>query len=109
MKDAPLGFNPNNIVVIELPQGEQATAGDAYLKNVLSTEPGIQKLSFCGDHALPGQYPDKDGYMYLENGVRVKRVVDDVSVDPDYLDLLQIPVIKANGSMPPKKVNRRMR
>ena len=102
-KDAPLGFNPNNIVVIELPQGEQAVAGDGYLKNALSTEPGIQKLSFCGDHALPGQYPDKDMYTYLENGVQVKRVVDDASVDPDYLEVLQVPLLRGERFHAPKK------
>jgi putative ABC transport system permease protein len=103
MRDAPLGFNPDNVLVIDLPRGEETTAGVTYLKNILASEPGIRKLSFCGEHSLPGKDPDKDLYVYMENGVQVKRVVDDAFVDPDYMSLLQIPLQKGEQFHAPKK------
>jgi putative ABC transport system permease protein len=103
MKDAPLGFNPDNVLVIELPRGEQAAAGNTYLMNALAAEPGVQKLSFCGDHSLPGQDPDYTGYTYKEHGVQVNKVVADADVDPNYLDLLQVPLLRGEHFHTPKK------
>jgi putative ABC transport system permease protein len=103
MKEAPLGFNPNNVVVIELPKGEEAAAGSIYLKNALSTVPGIQKLSLCGDHTLPGQMSDLDNFVYIENGIQIKKVVADASVDPDYVDVLQVHLSKGERFHTPKK------
>jgi len=94
LKDAPLGFNPKNILVIDLPQGDKASSGDKYLKNKLRSDPDIIKTSLCGANSLPGEYTEVDVFEYEENGIRVKKAVDNIGVDADYLDLLQIPFIK---------------
>jgi putative ABC transport system permease protein len=96
LKEAPLGFNPDNVLVIELPQGEHALEGDKYLKNILTTQAGVLKTSLCSLNALPGSYPEVDVFVYKENGIQVKKTVDDIEVDADYFDLLQVPVIKGD-------------
>ncbi|HXB92163.1 MAG TPA: ABC transporter permease, partial [Puia sp.] len=103
MKDAPLGFNPANVLVVELPQGKTADEGGKYLKNVMGEEPGVLKTSLAGSNTLPGASSDKEFFEYIENGVVVKKMVDDASVDADYLALLQIPIVKGENFHAPRR------
>ena len=103
LKDVPLGFNPKNVVVLALPQGEYALQGDKYLKNELRTDPDILKLSLCSSKALPGGYADLDVMEYRQRGKLVSKGVDDMDVDADYFSLLEVPVIAGSGFRGEKK------
>ncbi|HMI59859.1 MAG TPA: ABC transporter permease, partial [Puia sp.] len=96
LKEAPLGFNPNNVLVVDLPQGGGVMSGDKYLKNSLRTAPGAVLTSLCGVKSLPGGYTDISVYEYRENGIKVKKTVDVITADADYFKVLQVPII--NGS-----------
>jgi putative ABC transport system permease protein len=94
---APLGFNPKNVLIIDLPQGQQAANGDKYLKNQLRADPDIINTALCGANSLPGAFTEVDVFEYQDHGVRVKKGVDNIGVDADYLNLLQIPILNGDG------------
>ena len=96
LNEAPLGFNPANVLVVDLPQGEGVMSGDKYLKNSLRTAPGAVLTSLCGVKSLPGGFTDISVYEYRENGIKVKKTVDVITADADYFKVLQVPII--NGS-----------
>jgi putative ABC transport system permease protein len=97
LRNLPLGFNPENILVVELPMGRQAEAGAKYLKGQLGTDPDVVKLSLCGSHSLPGEFTDIDVVEFRQNGVLVKRGVDNISVDENYFTLLEVPILAGVG------------
>jgi len=97
LRHIPLGFDPRNVAVLELPQGAFAKEGDQYLKNELSADPDISMLSFCSEKALPGQFADLDVMEYRQRGVLVNKGVDDIDVDDKFLAVLGIPVIRGSG------------
>ncbi len=97
LRHIPLGFDPANVVVLELPQGAYAKEGDTYLKNELSADPSVTMLSFCSEKALPGQFPDLDVMEYRQRGVLVHKGVDDMDVDDNFFGVLGIPVIRGSG------------
>jgi putative ABC transport system permease protein len=102
-KDTPLGFNPDNVMVIDLPQeveaaaGEKAASGEKYLRNTLRTDPNIIMTSFCSATALPGNDVDVDVMEYRENGIKVKKTINHIDVDANYFSLLQIPIIRGTA------------
>jgi len=97
LRNTPLGFNPKNVLVVELPQGIHAAAGDKYLKHELGADPDILMLSLCGSNSLPGEYTSIDVMEYQERKVLVKKAIDNISVDANYLPLLQIPLLAGTG------------
>jgi putative ABC transport system permease protein len=105
LQSIPLGFDPTHVLVAGLPQGAYAAKGDQYLKNELSAEPGVLKLALCGEKTLPGQFADFDVMTYRANGVQVKKGVNDISVDENYLPLLGVSVIAGRGFQPIKDSN----
>jgi putative ABC transport system permease protein len=96
-KDEPLGFNPDNVLVIDLPQEGEAASGAKYLHNTLRTDPNIVMTSFCSATALPGNDVDVDVMEYRENGIKVKKTINHIDVDANYFSLLQIPIIRGNA------------
>jgi putative ABC transport system permease protein len=100
LRNAPLGFNPMNVLVVELPVGEHAIKGDKYLKSELSSDPDINMLSLCGENSLPGNFADLGYLEYRERNVLVRRLVDNIAVDNNYLTLLQVPIVAGEDFRP---------
>jgi putative ABC transport system permease protein len=103
-RHAPLGFNPDNVIVAELPQNatdslEQArySSAEKFLRNTLDHDPDVRMTSFCDVTALPGADADIDVMTYRERGVKVNKTIYHLDVDAYYLPLLQIPVIQGRG------------
>lgn len=103
-RSAPLGFNPDNVLVVQLPQNsldslEAATDRSAgnYLRNSLDHDPDVVMTSFCDATALPGGDADIDVMEYRDHGVKVKKTIYHLDVDAHYFSLLQIPVIRGEG------------
>jgi putative ABC transport system permease protein len=103
-RSAPLGFNPDNVLVLQLPQnamdsleGVNDLSAEKYLRNTLDRDPDVAMTSFCSAAALPGGDADLDVVEYLDHGVKVKKTVYHLDADAHYFSLLQIPVIQGEG------------
>ena len=103
-RHTPLGFNPDNVIVAELPQNamdslEQARyhSAEKFLRNTLDHDPNVRMTSFCDVTALPGGDADLDIMTYREKGVKVNKTIYHLDVDANYFPLLQIPVIRGRG------------
>ena len=104
LRSAPLGFNPDNVLVVQLPQnamdsleGVADLSAGHFLRNALDHDPNVVMTSFCSATALPGGDADIDVMQYREHGVKVKKTVYHLDVDAHYFPLLQIPVIQGEG------------
>ncbi len=103
-RHTPLGFNPDNVLVVELQQNaadsteeKKVVEAGRYLRNVLDHDPNVVMTSLCGAPALPGGDADLDLVEYREKGVKVKKTIYHIDVDAHYFALLQIPVIQGSG------------
>lgn len=103
-RSAPLGFNPDNVLVVQLPQNAMDStenardeSADKFLANTLDHDPDVVMTSFCDATALPGGDADIDVMQYRDHGVKVKKTVYHLDVDAHYFSLLQIPVIQGDG------------
>ncbi len=92
LKDSPLGFNPDNVLVVELPTTGNSESGVEQLQFELGNNRGVKMLSRCGGNSLPGQFASIDVFEYLENGVSIRKATNNISVDENYFRLLEIPV-----------------
>jgi len=97
LRSVPLGFNPDNVLVVHLPQYEDVGEGVKYLRNVLAHNRHVLQLATCDDNGLPGYGENVDVWSYRENGVKVKKTIYHLDVDAHYLQVLHIPVIKGEG------------
>jgi putative ABC transport system permease protein len=95
-RSAPLGYNPDNVLIVNLPQNGGAAAGAEYLRNSLIGDANVVQTAGCSESALPGKGVDIDMYRYRERGRQVRKTIYHIDVDAHYLATLQIPVI--NGS-----------
>ncbi len=100
-RSTPLGFNPNNVMVVELPQqandsleAVRARENAIYLRQMLDRDPDVQMTSLCGSTALPGSDADIDVMDYTERHRKVEKVVYHIDVDANYFPLLQIPLLQ---------------
>ena len=103
-RSAPLGFNPDNVLIVQLPQNAMDSlenvsdhSAGKFLSNTLDHDPDVVMTSFCDATALPGGDADIDIMEYREHGVKVKKTVYHLDVDAHYFSLLQIPVIRGEG------------
>jgi putative ABC transport system permease protein len=103
-RSVPLGYNPDNVLIVHMPEDQMADTGNIYLSgskyllNTLDHDPDVIMTSACDENALPGSAAiDIDIYNYKENGVKVKKAVYHIDVDAHYLSLLQIPVIQGDA------------
>jgi putative ABC transport system permease protein len=103
-RSAPLGFNPDNVLVVQLPQNALDSAEEVmdrsaknYLRNTLDHDPDVVLTSFCDATALPGGDADIDVEEYRDHGVKVRKTIYHLDVDAHYFSLLQIPVIQGEG------------
>ena len=100
-RSTPLGFNPNNVMVVELPQNAadsleevRARENAVYLRQTLDRDPDVRMTSLCGASALPGSDADIDVMDYTERHKKVQKVVYHIDVDANYFPLLQIPLLQ---------------
>lgn len=99
LRSAPLGYNPDNVLIVNLPQNEAAASGDVYLRNGLIGDAHVIQTAACSESGLPGKGVDVDVYRYRERGRQVRKTIYHIDVDVHYLAALQIPVIKG-GNFP---------
>ena len=76
-----LGYNPYNIIRIEIPVRRVATAIYAMFKNELSKEPGVKQISL--------ETSSEDSKVYVDNKI-VKSSYK--VVEPSYIPMLEIPL-----------------
>ena len=104
-RSIPLGYNPDNVLILHLPQvqGEDSIAGANYLsgskqlRSTLDHDPNVVMTSACDENALPGSGIDLDVMNYRENGIKVKKAVYHIDVDARYFSVLQIPVTRGSA------------
>ncbi|HEY4107975.1 ABC transporter permease [Puia sp.] len=97
LRSTPLGYNPDNILVVNLPQNEEAASGDRYLRSTLAGDANVVTTASCAESGLPGKGVDVDVFHYRERGLQVKKTIYHIDVDAHYLAALQIPVIQGSG------------
>ncbi|HXB08864.1 MAG TPA: ABC transporter permease [Puia sp.] len=97
LRSAPLGYNPDNVLIVNLPQNEEAASRAEYLRNSLRGDVNVIQTAACSESGLPGKGVDVDMYRFRERGRQVRKTIYHIDVDARYLSALQIPVIKGNA------------
>lgn len=100
-RNAPLGFNPTNVLIVELPRNAADSAEGVrmyekarYLRQTVDRDSDVLLTSLCGTTALPGSDADIDVMDYTEKHQKVEKVVYHIDVDAHYFALLQIPLLQ---------------
>lgn len=96
LNDAPLGFDYENVMVLELPQNDEKTAQAKQLKILLNRQPQVIHTALCGENSLPGQSPSIEVFQYQHNGAQNRKTSNNISIDEDYFDLLNVSLSKGN-------------
>ena len=96
LNDAPLGFNYENVLVVELPQEGQKTANAKQLKLLLDGQPQVKSTAFCGQNSLPGQFSSVEVFEYQNEGIQNRKTSNNILIDEHYFKLLEIPILKGN-------------
>lgn len=90
MIEADPGFNKEQVLVIDIPRDPALTQQLPSFKTELASLPFVQYSSLVGYNSLPTSSMDKDGYEVEFNGEDVMRIFNNISVDEDYIELLNI-------------------
>lgn len=104
-RSVPLGYNPDNVLIIDLPQEASDSdsyanylPGDKYLRNMLDHDRDVAMTSVCDENALPGGGGLDMEYMtYKEKGAKIRKAVWHIDVDAHYFSLLQVPIVQGDG------------
>jgi putative ABC transport system permease protein len=90
----PLGFNKDRIVFFKLDDPDLEKHYNR-LKQELLALPDVQKVTSSGLAAWKYGTPAVRMFTCLQTGVSAQAMV--IPVDPDYLDVYQIPIVSGNG------------
>lgn len=84
------GFSKEQVLVIDIPRDQNLMQQMPSFKNALASLPFVRNSSLVGYNSLPTSSMDMDGYEVLHNGKDVTRIFNNISVDEDYINLLDI-------------------
>jgi len=99
VNNASLGFNYKNVLVLELPENEVGAASGRMLRNKLKGESYVKGTAFCSSNSLPGQFSSVEVFDFLQDGAKNRKSISNITVDNDYLTLLEIPVVKGSAGL----------
>ncbi len=91
------GFKKEQVLVIDVPTDKSLVPLLQGMKNDLQTLPFVKRISSVGYNSLPTSSMDLDGYEVEYNGENVTRIFNNITVDENYLDLLEIEVKKGRN------------
>jgi putative ABC transport system permease protein len=86
------GFNHEQIIVIDFPKTESVSPARAI--DALTRLSFVKGVSGIGYNSLPTSSMDIDGYEVDVQGKNVTRIFNNITVDENYLDLLQIELLQ---------------
>jgi putative ABC transport system permease protein len=89
------GFNKEQVLVADLPNDNSLSI--AQIKNALSSLSFVKYVSAVGYNSLPSSSMDIDGYEVDMQGENVSRIFNNITVDENYIDLLEIEVTRGKN------------
>ena len=102
LQNKPLGFQREQVLVVDIPQ--EAAAGGAMptLKKVLSTFAYFRGVALSGSNSLPGQEMNLSAFNLEKDGSMFPLPQRMIDVDENYLDVLDIPLVAGRNFATPK-------
>jgi putative ABC transport system permease protein len=92
IRNHDLGFNQNNVVIINTPSDSVSSKKIMEFKESLGKKSGIENVAIGGVGALPGGEINRSSLWIVTDGKGETRMVNFAYVDEDYLPLLHIPL-----------------
>lgn len=92
MRTQSLGFDKNQIIVVNIARTMSRAENSAVIKSELENLAGVQKVSFT--NSVPGRQGWKDQISYSENTPKDKSVaVEYLAIDEDYVETLNMEMV----------------
>ena len=93
LKNAPLGFRKEQILVIEVPIGDSLLIGQmSRIKHELLQQPAVEKVSTSAQ--IPGERTSRAFLQTSENDKIVEKSMAAIFVDHDFVQLMGIKLVK---------------
>ncbi|MBC7920446.1 MAG: ABC transporter permease, partial [Ferruginibacter sp.] len=90
LKDKDIGFGRKNVVILKLPE-DVPYRRVTVLKNELEHLGSVEKVSIVGFGSKPGSGDtEKEFFLVEQNNRRVKKTINCIFVDENFLDVLKI-------------------
>lgn len=97
IKQKPLGFSSEQIVVVTLPDDPTVTSQMGAIRNTLSNTPGVLKVSLGGYASSPGSSDMAAGPLwYKTNGEEKELIATSFTVDRDYPAMLNLSFVSGH-------------
>jgi len=90
LKNKELGFEKENIMIVDLPAGEDLATESISFKDAILQHSAITNASLIGRGALPGEENGKEIFNVNVNDTPLEKVFNIYRVDENYFDLLDI-------------------
>lgn len=95
-----LGYEKSNTTIISIPQSEYYQSRIELLKNNFGSASIVRGVSVCSNNSLIGQDNDIDVYYASSGGEDKKYTLNNITVDEDFLEILDIQLVQGNGFEP---------
>ena len=90
MEDKDLGFSKEQVLILDLPEGEVLNNRFPMFREKVKNFATIENASLIGGGALPGEDNGKDLFQFNINGSKEERVYNIYGIDENYFKLLNI-------------------
>jgi len=97
MKNNPLGFSHEHIVVIPIRDGQEQRALEAFKQEIL---PYTNVIGATASSHVPGQTTFKNPFLPEGFAREELQWLGEFSIDPDFLEVMEIPLVEGRNFIP---------
>jgi len=97
LTDTNPGFTKEQTLVVDIPKGDSTWNAIPAFKNTLAARPFVEASAIAGFNSVPASDMDIDTYEVMVNGQWTTMPFNNISIDQDYLSLLNIDVVEGRG------------
>ncbi|WP_211368493.1 ABC transporter permease, partial [Pseudoxanthomonas gei] len=102
LQHKPLGFQREQVMVLNIPQELAASGTVATLNKALAGLAYVQGVSLIGSHSLPSQEMNLSAFNLEKNGKIRPLPQRSIDVDENYLSVLGIPLVAGRNFSTPR-------
>jgi putative ABC transport system permease protein len=103
LQDSHLGFDQEQVLLIDIPDEEGTMAKMPALLDALRQQARFEQVALSGYNSLPGRDTDVDAFGLEKGGEMVAMPLNDISIDEHYLPLLRIPFVAGRNFKGPAR------
>jgi putative ABC transport system permease protein len=94
------GFSKEQVLVIDVPAERESLDAVQEVRNDLIQLPFVTHVSSAGYNSLPTSPMDIDAYDVMRNGENIAMIFNNITVDQEYIPLLDIEVVEGRNFNP---------